>query len=187
MAGVDGLETLLPKERRDGVIELLVAPVLQPALPIGGGEGASCDDCGVLVIDAASGWWLHPCPAWAPLSTLLHCSAVFASKKWTGGRGVLRFLRKQLLLLHVGPLCDRDLKLSRTPSPPRFSILLPLLHPVLVRIPGDDVYFRIVSVYPWPHHPGLGGSPEGDDHGVLGRLPHRLLKRDSEASRVVRV
>jgi hypothetical protein len=36
-----------------------------------------------------------------PLSTLLHCSAIFASKKWTRGRGVLTFLRNQLSLLHV--------------------------------------------------------------------------------------
>ncbi len=36
-----------------------------------------------------------------PLSTLLHCLAIFASKKWTGGRGVLRFSRKQFFLLHA--------------------------------------------------------------------------------------
>ena len=42
------------EKRRDGVIELLVAPVLEPALPIGGGEGAFCDDLGVLVIDEVS-------------------------------------------------------------------------------------------------------------------------------------
>ena len=41
---VDGLQTLLPKERRDGVIELRVAPGPQPALPIEGGEGAFHDD-----------------------------------------------------------------------------------------------------------------------------------------------
>ena len=35
-------------------MELPVAPLLGPALPIGGGEGAFCDDCGVLVIDEVS-------------------------------------------------------------------------------------------------------------------------------------
>ena len=37
-----------------GVIQLLVTPVLQPALPTGGGKGAFCDDLGVLVIDEVS-------------------------------------------------------------------------------------------------------------------------------------
>ena len=55
MPVVDGLEILLLQKRRDGVKELLVAPKLQQALPIGGGEGAFGDDCGILVMDEVSG------------------------------------------------------------------------------------------------------------------------------------
>ncbi len=35
-------------------MELLVAPALQPALPIGGSEGAFRADCGILAIDEVS-------------------------------------------------------------------------------------------------------------------------------------
>jgi len=82
------------EKRRDGVMELLVAPTLQAAPPIGGGEGAFCDDCGVLVMDEVSGSGYIPVRHEMPLSTLSHCSAIFASKKGLGGRGVLKVLTK---------------------------------------------------------------------------------------------
>ena len=62
-------------------MELLVAPKLQPRLPIGGNEGAFCDDLGVLVIDEVSDGGYTPVRHEMPLSTLLHCSDSFASKK----------------------------------------------------------------------------------------------------------
>ena len=49
------------ENRRDGVVELLVAPVLQQALPIGGGKGAFRFDLGVLVIDGVlDGGYIPP-------------------------------------------------------------------------------------------------------------------------------
>ena len=75
-------------------MELLVAPAFQPALRIGGGEGAFCYDYGVLVMDEVSDGIDVPVPHGR---LLVRCAIVrlFLQAKKGGGRQVLsdrRFL-----------------------------------------------------------------------------------------------
>src|SRR5208337_5032760 len=56
------------------------------------------------------------------------------------------------------------------------SLLLTLLHPILMRPPGDTVDLREIRVHRGLHYAGLGSPPEGNDHSVLTRLFHRLLQ-----------
>jgi hypothetical protein len=74
MTVTDGPEISFFEQRRDRVVEFLVAPVLRPVArieplhPIGGGEGTFRDDLGVLVTNEVSdSGYIHPCPAWCLL------------------------------------------------------------------------------------------------------------------------
>ena len=86
-------------------MELLIAPAPESALPIGGGEGAFCHDCGVLIMDEVSDGIDVPIPHGR---LLVRCAIVRlflqAKKEREGGRGVLRFLRRCYVQLTIGRL-----------------------------------------------------------------------------------